>query len=72
MVRELGHYLALAIQAHHENQQFVGEGGPPAGLPFDLCTTPVLFHIRNDSELLEYIGSDHLEETMQRKRWGKL
>jgi len=70
VARELGHHLALAIQAHHEIQQFVGDGGPPAGLPFNLCTAPVLFHLQNDSELLQYIGSDQLNNLDYRKLMG--
>ena len=64
VAKELGHHLALAIQAHHEVQQFTGEGGLPAGLPFNLCTAPVLFHLQNDKDLL-VLGGQGIDAAKQ-------
>jgi len=55
--RDLGLHLALAIRAHDEKMMFTDEGGLGSGAPFSLAAAPVMFHLREDKELLQYIQS---------------
>jgi len=55
--RQLGLHLALAIRAHDEKMMFTEEGGMGSGAPFSLAAAPVMFHLQEDKELLEYIQS---------------
>eukprot|EP00088_Acartia_fossae_P006009 TRINITY_DN12738_c0_g1_i4.p1 TRINITY_DN12738_c0_g1~~TRINITY_DN12738_c0_g1_i4.p1 ORF type:complete len:403 (-),score=77.63 TRINITY_DN12738_c0_g1_i4:207-1388(-) len=53
--KNLGTHTALAIQAYDEVKMFSSEGNIGSGGQFPLCSAPVLFHLQQDSELLEYI-----------------
>ena len=55
--RQLGLHLALAIRSHDEKMMFTEEGGMGSGAPFSLAAAPVMFHLQEDKELLEYIQS---------------
>ena len=69
IARDLGHSLALAIRAHDEKIMFTEEGGVTSGASFCLSSLPVLLHLQNDPELLEYIRgfSDDLSQVNYRK-----
>lgn len=55
LFHRIGTNLALAIQSAAELQMFT-HGGGSHGESFDLGAAPVLFHLQNDPELLEYIN----------------
>jgi len=54
--KNLGTHTALAIQAYDEMKMFSNEGTIGSGGQFSLCSAPVLFHLQQDSALLEYIN----------------
>ena len=51
----IGRNLAVALQAFIELQPFIEENHFDSDL--SLGSAPVLFHLQNDSKLLEYIGT---------------
>jgi len=53
--RNLGLHTALAIQSYDEMKMFSTDGTIGSGGKFSLCMAPVMFHLQNDSNLLEYI-----------------
>ena len=66
--RQLGLHLALAIRAHDEKMMFTEEGGMGSGAPFSLAAAPVMFHLQEDEELLEYIQSFSQDLSMMNYR----
>merc|ERR1719239_1753304 len=72
--KKLGLHLALALRAHDERQVFTESGGLGGGAPFCLANAPVLFHLQNDRELLEYIQgySGDLSKLDYRKVYDKV
>jgi len=66
--RQLGLHLALAIRAHDEKMMFTEEGGMGSGSPFSLATAPVMFHLQQDKELLEYIQTFSQDLSMMNYR----
>lgn len=59
--RELGSNMALALRAHDELELFGTDGLLGYGAPFSLVSAPVLFQLRKDRGLLEYI-QEHKED----------
>lgn len=59
--RELGTNLALALRAHDEAELFGTGGLLGYGAPFSLVAAPVIFQLREDQEMLEYI-QQHKED----------
>uniref|UniRef100_T1IZC4 Decaprenyl-diphosphate synthase subunit 2 n=1 Tax=Strigamia maritima TaxID=126957 RepID=T1IZC4_STRMM len=53
---KFGKNIALAWQVHSELQPFTDVQKHPPGMPFDLTSLPVLTHLKDDPELLNYIG----------------
>ena len=66
--RQLGQHLALAIKAHDEKIMFTEEGGMGSGALFSLAAVPVMFHLQEDKELLEYIQSFSQDLSMMNYR----
>jgi len=62
--KSLGVHTALAIQAYDEILTFSPESGLGAGAPFSLLSAPVIFHLQQDTELLDYI-SQYQEDLLQ-------
>uniref|UniRef100_T1JCC4 Decaprenyl-diphosphate synthase subunit 2 n=1 Tax=Strigamia maritima TaxID=126957 RepID=T1JCC4_STRMM len=54
---EFGKNVALAWQIYSELLQYTDTTKHPTGTPLDLTGLPVLMHIKDDSELLNYITS---------------
>jgi len=54
--KNLGSHTALAIQAYDEMRMFSSEGTIGSGGQFSLCSAPVLFHLQEDTALVDYIN----------------
>ena len=69
----LGKHVALALQAYTELQPFLENNslGIGSSTVMDLSAAPILFHLQNDKDLLNYIQTcgNNIENLNSKQVW---